>query len=103
MQLTHRDDKHKNAAVRDDKHKNAAFFLLGIERDDLPSPTPCLPTPLRTSYIRLADARLYLRHYVEVKYVSVSGREELLKREKIKSGLTFWNSTASILPSSFIR
>jgi len=93
IQLTHRDDKHKNAAL----------CLLGFDRDDLPSPTPCLPTSLRMSFIRLADARLYVRHYFEVKYISVSGREELRKREKIKPGLVFWHSTASILPSLFIR
>jgi hypothetical protein len=93
----------KQLTHRDYKHKNAAFCLLGFDRDDLPSPNLCLRTPLRMSYIRLADARLYVRHYVEVKYVSVSGKEELRRREKITPGFVFWHSTASILPSSFIR
>ena len=93
MQLTHCDDKPKSASL----------CLLGFDKDDLTSPTPCLPTHLRTSCIRLAYARLYVCQYVEIKYVPVSGTEELRKRQKIKPGLVFWNSTASILPSLLFR
>jgi hypothetical protein len=45
VQLTHRDDKHKNAAVRDDKHKNAVFCLLGVDRRfTFPNPLSTDPT-----------------------------------------------------------